>query len=96
MARSEGAPSMRESYSRKDQTEVLDADMTPADVVFVLGSLTRFPTTIEIDKPARDYLLDSVLARIGGRGRLNMRVNHRERLSAAPIFDVEADRRKGR
>ena len=43
--------------------------MTPADMAFVLRSLTRFPTTIEIDKPARDYLLDSVLARIGGRSR---------------------------
>jgi hypothetical protein len=47
----------------------LSADMTPADVAFVLGSLTRFPTMIEIDRSSRDYLLDSVLARIGGRSR---------------------------
>ena len=30
---------MRETYSRKDQTEVLDADMTPADIIDTLKRL---------------------------------------------------------
>jgi hypothetical protein len=43
--------------------------MTPADMVFVLRSVTRFPSTIRIDRSARDYLVAAVLARIGGRPR---------------------------
>lgn len=46
----------------------LTADMTPADIAFVLRDL-RFHgsfRTIKLDRDARNYLLDSVLARIGG------------------------------
>jgi hypothetical protein len=44
----------------------LRADMTPADIAFVLRDL-RFSggfRTIKLDSDARNYLLDSVLARI--------------------------------
>jgi hypothetical protein len=49
----------------------LTADMTGTDIVFVLRDL-RFSggfRTIKLDRDARNYLLDSVLARIGGRSR---------------------------
>jgi hypothetical protein len=49
----------------------LTADMTPADIAFVLRDL-RFSggfRTIKLDRDARNYLLDSVLARIGERSR---------------------------
>jgi hypothetical protein len=44
----------------------LTADMTPADIAFVLHDL-RFHgsfRTVKLDRDARNYLLDSVLARI--------------------------------
>jgi hypothetical protein len=49
----------------------LTADMTPADFVAVLRDI-RFRGglhAIRIDKEARQFLLDAVVARIGGRSR---------------------------
>jgi hypothetical protein len=49
----------------------LTADMTPADIALVLRDL-RFQggfRTIKLDRDARQFLLDAVLARIGGRSR---------------------------
>jgi hypothetical protein len=55
---------MRESYSRKDQTEVLDADMTPADIVDTLKRL-KFEDEfrlIGVDSTVRDFLVSAVTA----------------------------------
>ena len=44
-------------------------DMSPTDMAYVLGHI-RFRSglqTVAMDKAARDYLVDAVLARIGGR-----------------------------
>ena len=49
----------------------LCADMTPADIAFVLRDL-RFQggfRTIKIDRDARDYLLDAVCIKIRDRSR---------------------------
>jgi hypothetical protein len=51
--------------------EVLTGDMSGDDIAFVLRGI-RFRNglqTIALDKAARDYLLDSVVKRIGGRSR---------------------------
>jgi hypothetical protein len=49
---------MRETYSRKDQTDVLDADRTPADIVDTLRRL-KFEDEFRltgVDAAIRDYL----------------------------------------
>jgi hypothetical protein len=49
----------------------LTFDMTPSDFAYVLRDL-RFQggfRTIKLDRDARDYLLDALLARIGDRSR---------------------------
>ena len=49
----------------------LTGDMSANDICFVLGHI-RFRNglhTIAIDKDVRKFLLDAVLARIGGRSR---------------------------
>jgi hypothetical protein len=51
--------------------DALTGDMSGDDIAFVLRGI-RFRNgmqVIKIDKSARDYLLDSVVARIGGRSR---------------------------
>jgi hypothetical protein len=51
--------------------DALSGDMSGADLAYVLGHI-RFRNglqTIALDKAARDYLLDAVVARIGGRSR---------------------------
>ena len=55
---------MRDTYSRKDQTEVLDADMTPADIVDTLRRL-KFEDEfrlIGVDAAVRDFLVSAVTA----------------------------------
>jgi hypothetical protein len=51
------------------RSELLDADMTPADIADTLARLCFDTplTTLKLDQEARDYLLDSVRARIGSR-----------------------------
>jgi hypothetical protein len=49
----------------------LTSDMSGDDIAYVLGHI-RFRNglqTIALDKAARDYLVDAVLARTGGRSR---------------------------
>ena len=54
---------MRETYSSKVQTEVLDADMTRADLVDVLKRL-RFDVdehcVIWLDRSVRDFLVTAL------------------------------------
>ena len=49
--------------------DVLSGDMSGEDIAWVLRGI-RFRNgkeTVAMDKAARDYLVDAVLARIGGR-----------------------------
>ena len=47
------------NYSLKDPTELLDADMTPADIVAILKRLKFYDRhcLIGLDRPVRDYLI---------------------------------------
>jgi hypothetical protein len=47
------------NYSLKDPTEVLDADMTRADIVAILKCLKFYDRhcLIGLDRPVRDYLI---------------------------------------
>ena len=53
---------MRETYSRKDQTEVLDADMTPADIIDTLKRLKFEDYLIGVDAVMRGFLVSAVSA----------------------------------
>ena len=53
---------MRETYSRKGQTEVLDADMTPADIIGTLKRLKFEDYLIGVDAVMRDLLVSAVSA----------------------------------
>ena len=47
------------NYSLKDPTEILAADMTPADIVAILKRLKFYDRhcLIGLDRPVRDYLV---------------------------------------
>ena len=50
------------NYSLKDPTEVLDADMTPADIVAILKRLKFYDRhcLIGLDRPVRDFLITAL------------------------------------
>jgi hypothetical protein len=55
-------------YSEAWQTEELSGDMTPGDLITVLGRMhfrNGLLTSIKIDKEARNFIVDALLARRG-------------------------------
>jgi hypothetical protein len=51
----------------RDEPDYLDADMRPSDIIDILKHLkfANGKAVVQVDRPARDYLVTSVAARVG-------------------------------